>query len=245
MSIIGICIFSFIPAVLSAEAVNHRDIDDWIYGAEPSIYRDGPNNPYGCGSGYAGPGKDGNWLSLWFYPLVMGYEYEGFVLEKVLKDGSLKITVNLKAYDVDVEIYNEILTPNGYMTDDILLIGTVDYDFHFVFILDHVFYDLSGNPQTREPGAELPPLGYIYWYGMYIGAQQVSYRITAIGSGDLMEPGWYWWDYPTLPTPTGETAKIKMNMIGLIKPQFKEDHPNTWDSPAGIEMFPVENIFVF
>ena len=162
-----------------------------------------------------------------------------------MKDGSLKITVNLKAYDVDVEIYNEIETPFGYQTDDIVLIGTVDYDFHFVFILDHFFYDLSGNPQTREQGAELPPAGWIYWYGMYIGAQQISYRITAIGSGDLMEPGWHALDYPTLATPTGETAKIKMNMIGLIKPQFKEDHPNTWNSPAGIEMFPVENIFVF
>ena len=245
MSIIGICLFSFIPAVLGAEAINHRDIDDWIYGEDPTLYRDGPNNPYGCAAGYAGPGKDGDWLSMWFFPLVWGYEYEGFVLEKVLSDGSLKITVNLKAYDVDIEIYNEIFTPTGLMTDDIVLIGTVDYDYQFVFILDYIFYDFYGNLQIREPGAELPPLGWIYYYGMYIGAQPISYRITAIGSGDLMEPGWHWWEDPWPPTPTGETAKVKMNMIGLIKPQFKEDHPNIWIGPSGIEMFPVENIFVF
>jgi hypothetical protein len=246
LSFIGICIFSFIPAVLGAEAVNHRHIDDYIYGDFPSLYRDGPNNPFGCAGAYAGEGKDGNWLSIWFYPLVFGYEYEGFVLEKVMTDGSLKITVKLKAYDVDVEIYNEIMGPDGYLiTDDIVLIGTVDFDFQIVMILDRLFYDLEGNLRVREPGAEIPPAGWVYWYGGFIGAEMVSFRITCIGSGDLMEPGWHWWEDPWPPTPTGETAKIKVDMINLIKPQFKPDHPNTYIGGSGIEMWPVEKIYVF
>jgi hypothetical protein len=246
LSFIGICIFSFIPAVLGAEAVNHRHIDDYIYGDTPSLYRDGPNNPYGTIPAFAGTGKDGNWLSIWFYPLVFGYEYDGFVLEKVLSDGSLKITVNLKAYNVDVEIYNEYFDDQGNLiTDDIVLIGAVDYTFEIVFILDHTFYDLEGNFRVREPGAELPPAGWIEWYGGFIGAQLVSYRIVCIGSGDLMEPGWHWWEDPWPPTPTGETAKIKVDMINMIKPMFKLDHPNIYDGPSGIALWPVEKIFVF
>ncbi|MFX1425774.1 MAG: hypothetical protein ACFFBE_04925 [Promethearchaeota archaeon] len=212
MSIIGICLFSFVPAVLGAEAVNHRPIDHWIQ-----------NNPWGCYGGYSGPGKDGNWLAIFLSPLF-DYEYEGFILEKVMKDGSLKYTVNLKAYDVDIVIF--ALSPRVPV-----LIGKADYTFQIVFILDHIGMDSSGNIGEREPGVELPPDWVIYEYGDVIGAQMLGYRFTCIGSGEL--------------TDTGETAKVKVNMRSLIKPQFKEDHPNTWESPSGIEMFPVDNIFVY
>ena len=71
----------------------------------------------------------------------------------------------------------------------------------------------------------LPTMGLMMLFPEVIGGRITQLEIRGFGSGDLMEPGWYWWeDPPDLPVPTGETARVYLHQKALID----EDNIQTW-----------------
>ena len=119
-----------------------RPLDDWL---EP--------NPFGVGmtmnAAYFGHGRTNHYY--WAQPdsplgIFSGpYEYDGYVKEKVLRDGSIEITVKLTVKDAYIELYDalydkkgDLITTMDYFGDlgDILLYAYCDYYFEFKFTLD-------------------------------------------------------------------------------------------------------------
>ena len=115
VAVVGILFFSFLPMAQGWGSRNTnvtiRPIDDWLQ-----------NSPFGIGvpweTGYAG--NDGKGNSYWMWPdSVFGaftgntYEYSGHVKEKVLRDGSIEITVKLFVKDIYAEVYDVLYDENG------------------------------------------------------------------------------------------------------------------------------------
>ncbi len=225
LAFVGICVFSFLPAVQGCrrkQHVNIRPIDDWVI-----------NNPFGVGVPWetAYGGGDGKGKDYWMWldsldGVFTGnqYEYSGHVKEKVLLDGSIEITVYLFVKDIYVELYNAAYDDNGdplwtmeYFGDcgDLHSFGYADYFFRLEFTLDAEYegYEPWGIPAgTREAGCMLPYFDAISYIPEEIGAHLKS--LMLLGAGDLYtyETGWKW-PAPDEPWPDdaildGGTAKI-------------------------------------
>lgn len=115
VAVVGILLFSFLPTAQGWRSrktnVTIRPIEDWLQ-----------NNPFGVGvpweTGYVGGDRKGN--NYWIWPdSIFGaftgntYEYRGHVKEKVLRDGSIDITVKLYVKDIYLEAYDALYNENG------------------------------------------------------------------------------------------------------------------------------------
>jgi hypothetical protein len=199
-----------------------RPIDDWV-----------EYNEFGIGvpfeTAYVGGDRKGN--NYWMWPdSLFGafsgnlYEYSGFVKEKVLRDGSIEITVNLFVEDISIEIYDALYDENGapiwsmrYFGDsgDILMYGYFDYYFRLKFTLDAEYegYDPWGIPPgQREAGCTLPYFDFISYIPKEMGIHLQSLMLIGSGNCFTYEPGWRWpEDLSTLtewPVLDGGTAKV-------------------------------------
>jgi hypothetical protein len=172
--IVGISIFSFIPAGLSwrghNRGVRYRPITDWT-----------DVNPFGIGpdwyTGYVGGDYRGNHYWTWidslkshFFlfdwvnfepPTEYAYEFDGYVKEKLRHDGSLEFTIKLMVKNMYAEVAEALRDENGdpiwtidyfgghgqYVWD-----GFIDYYFEFKFILDAEFIGFTGSifPQALQ-----------------------------------------------------------------------------------------------
>jgi len=225
LAFIGICIFSFLPAVQGRGKgvdVNVRPIDDWVV-----------NNPFGIGvpweTAYVGGDGKGNHYWMWIDSLFGAftgnlYEYSGYVKEKVLRDGSIEITVNLFVKDIYIEMYDALYDENGdpiwsmqYFGDsgDLLSFGYADYYFRLKFILDAEYEGFAPwgiPPGTREAGCMLPYFDAISYIPEEMGIHLKSLMLIGGGDAYTYEPGWRW-PAPDEPFPPdavldGGTAKI-------------------------------------
>ncbi len=225
LAFVGICIFSFMPAVFGNKQgtdVNIRAIDDWVV-----------NNPFGIGvpweTAYVGGDGKGNDYWMWIDSLNGAftgnqYEYDGHVKEKVLHDGSIEITVYLFVYDIFTEMYKAAYDESGdpvwtmeYFGDcgDLHSFGYVNYFFRLEFTLDAEYdgYAPWGIPPgTREAGCMLPYFEAISYIPDEMGIHLKS--LMFLGAGELYtyEPGWQWpapgEPFPPWPDLDGGTAKI-------------------------------------
>jgi len=292
LATLGVLIFSFTPVVQGAQTERIRPIDDWIYGNDPDSWD--PMDKWLLHNWWKGDDWDkyltvtgnpgGAWRGWVDYntKLVIHFdwialndeiEYDGFVLEQVMADGSLKISVNLHVKDIYIEVYNldpdwdGVQPPSAWnFIVDLAVCGTMDFKFEFVFILNKEipggkipWTDFYIQPGIRNPGAELPTMIAIWYYPHIFGVQELSMKFSGMGTGNFVESGWlpptvknnpqgyfgqkdqpeFWWFLPPeteipedlLPVSTGETAKVKVDQMELIKPQFKPDHPNLYGWP--------------
>ncbi|MFW9854461.1 MAG: hypothetical protein ACFFFG_05345 [Candidatus Thorarchaeota archaeon] len=284
--ILGFMIFGFIPVVQGVQTERIRPLDDWIYGNDPATWDSTDywsthtnrrwddwikgdtmaGNPFG-GWGALSDGESNLFISFDWIALNDEIEYDGFVLERAMPDGSLRIGVNLNVKNMYIEVYRfaeDWNWPRFFYIEELVLVGTMDYQFQTEFILDK---DIPGGyfpwgqfvaPGVREPGAELPPLWMTYYFGRIIGARFLSFQFNGIGSGDLVYPGWlpplsptftlweqpeFWWYLPPAnvpenpPEPTGEQANVKVNYQEFTFPHS----PNfewgiLWFTNNGFEM---------
>ncbi|MHA2289414.1 MAG: hypothetical protein ACXABG_11575 [Promethearchaeota archaeon] len=205
VAVVGILLFSFLPTAQGWRSrrtnVTIRPIEDWLQ-----------NSPFGIGvpweTVYVGDdGKDNHyWM---FTDSVDGaftgtqYEYGGHVKEKVLRDGSIEITVILFMYDVYAELYNVLYDENGdpiwsmnYFGNmgDLHSSGYVDYFFKMQFTLDAEYdgYAPWGIPPgTREAGCMLPYFDAISYIPQEMGIHLKS--LMLVGGGDISlwpDPAW-------------------------------------------------------
>ncbi len=221
---LGILILSFTSVVQGAQTERIRPIDDWIYGNDhdswdpmdkqllhnwwkgddwdKSLTVEG--NPFGAWRGF---GDLETLLLIHFDWVALNdeIEYDGFVLETEMPDGSFKIRVNLHVQGIYMEVYRyseEFFDYGGaypfwIFIEELILFGTMDYTFEFEFILEREipggqipFTDIYIQPGIREPGAELPSLADIWFYPYIFGARDLFFKFTGVGSGELVEPGW-------------------------------------------------------
>jgi len=214
LTILGFSILSFIPAVQGTSSV--RPIKEWL-----------ENNPTN------GSMRDPD-SNLVLYTAKHDINSDdGFILERVLKDGSLIITVHAYVEDVDVKVY--------HLPDESLIFsGSIDYEYRFKFKLyqeipgDGIYIDPwteTGKwlkPGERGPGAVLyfwrnvVLHGEILWreditqeerlvnFGnTVIGAEPISLKFVASGSGTVVYEGFGY---------TPGFATIEVGQLGLAKP---------------------------
>lgn len=216
LTILGFSILSFIPAVQGTSSV--RPIDDWLL-----------NNPV------TGNMRDSDNNLIMYLAWHDIDPDDGFILERVLKDGSLIITVHAYVTDVDAKVrYTQ--EPFPWIFE-----GTIDYEYRFKFRLyqeipgNGVYIDpwtdtgIWLNPGERGPGAVLyfwrnvVLHGEILWYdkeipegrlvnfgNTVIGAEPISLKFVASGSGTVLYEG-----FGYTPGP----ATINVGQLGLAKPQ--------------------------
>jgi hypothetical protein len=226
VAVVGILLFSFLPTAQGwcsrKTNVTIRPIEDWL-----------DNNPYGAGmyymTGFVGSDRNDHYYWTWVVAITEPYigetfEYSGHVKEKVMKDGSIEITVNLWVKNMVIEFYDAEMDENnnpiwdlGYL-GQIVLAGRINYYFQLKFTLDATYEgsEYAGfEPGTREAGCELPTCEMIYYIPDEMGIHLQSLMFIASGEGDTYVPGWYWWMYDpddptTLPVPDGGTKNIFM-----------------------------------
>ena len=240
VAVVGILVFSFLPTAQGWRSrrtkVNIRPIEDWL-----------DNNPYGAGAyymtGYVGGDRNDNYYWTWFFAVTElfegeAFEYSGHVKEKVLRDGSIEITVKLRVKDMVVELYENNATGEpiwdfAYMGQEVFS-GRIDYYFQIKFTLDAHYVGIPGwiEPGDRVAGCVLPSSDGILYNPGPMGIHLESIMLIAVGDGITYEPGWYWWMFPgSLPTPDGGTAKIFMFHCA----KFGPDNPLVW--PYGASGF--------
>lgn len=257
VAVVGILLFSFLPTAQGWSSrktnVTIRPIDDWLQ-----------NSPFGIGvpweTCYVGDDNKDNhyWI---FTDSVFGaftgntYEYSGYVKEKVLRDGSIEITVNLDVKDIYLEAYAALYDENGdpiwgqqYFGDmgDILLYAYVDYFFQLKFTLDAEYdgYAPWGVPPgTREAGCTLPYFDAIFYLPEELGIHLHSLMLVGHGDGFTFEPGWRWpapdEPFPDGPFEDGGTAKI----FFLHYARFGPDDAFVW--PYGASGFSMNTIRIY
>jgi len=268
IAIVGILICGFMLSVQGVQSTRIRPIDDWIYGNDrpPNWdYMDKwsthtvwawddwdksdtmTGTPFGTWRGFTNIESK---LVIHFDWVALNneIEYTGFVLEREMPDGSLKIKVDLHVKGIYFELYK---LPDDWVgqqpawmyIEELVLIGTMDYTFQFEFILDkeipggYIWWlDMDIPSRLREPGEELPSFWKIWYIGDFIGACDLTFIFTGMGSGNIVQSGWlppeslgypeFWWFVPPkteipaeeMPVLTGETAKVKVQQISLIIP---------------------------
>ena len=140
--------------------------------------------------------------------------YYGDILERVLKDGRILLKINLHVKGALLLIYmNE---PNWFLNP--IFIGEIDYYFTATWIVE-------GNPGDAIPN------GYDIWFGG-LGEEKLEH-ITGSGTGFFTEHAAQYGFTP------GDSAKVKLNQLGIIKPNLKLEHPK-YD---GFYLWPAELTF--
>ena len=249
VSLLGILILSFVSiggqAYGGRKHINIRPIDDWV-----SINLFGIGVPWETAY-VGGDMKGNHywmWIDSLFGAFTGNeYEYSGHVKEKLLHDGSIEVTIILFAEDVYVEIVRALYDDSGnpiwtmgFFGDngEFVFTGNIDYMFKLVFVLDSEFdgyygdefpwwlYD--GSPAgtcrpggTRTLGGELPYFEDISYIPEEMGIHIKLMMLIGFGEGITYEPGYYYWMWPKLPTPTGETAKALI----FHKVSFDQNYP--------------------
>jgi hypothetical protein len=205
--------FSCIPGVYGfrfrERNVTYRPIDDWM-----------DYNPFGCGpyyfTGFLGHDFKGHNYWVWFDGITAGElpdieypyaEYGGFVREKVMSDGSLKIKVVLHVEGLIVDYLNVLEDENGdpllfdpplfgifpYWFDDYVFFGYMDFLFQLEFTLDATYpgsEEWEIPPGEWVPGGRLPDFEGIYLLSTELGIHLESYLIIGYAPGTIYEPGW-------------------------------------------------------
>jgi hypothetical protein len=218
--------FGFISTVQAR--VTMRPIEHWLL-----------NNPTGTSGNFVNNDYTINIGNPFFFPILQDEiflvdgetTFDGYILERVLNDGSAELTVNLWVYNAPLTIYNfqewrmyvlwwlgiipgPISPPNAIIGayED----GYIDYYYQYVFTLP-------------SPGIEIPSMWDIYFSGA-----EIRMKTTGKGYGTFSE------NAAPFFTP-GATGMVTLNQMSLTMPQLEGLEINKL---YGTELWPVELINV-
>jgi hypothetical protein len=215
--------FGFISSVQARATI--RPIEHWLL-----------NNPTGSTSNFLNEDYTINIGNPFFFPiltdeifLVEGETtYDGYILERVLNDGSAQLTVNLWVYNAPLTVYNTSeffdylfwwLGVGNPVPPPSAIIGAykdgyIDYKYQYTFTLP-------------IPGDEIPSVWEIYDAGA-----EIRCHINGKGYGTFSEAAAPFF------TP-GANGKVTLNQIFLLKPQLEGLDINKL---YGTELWPIELI---
>ena len=220
---IGTLLLGFVPVVAANGRVTERSLDDWLdpnyaafpWGEENWAFADfmSPYSWLVVKMGLAWPKADmGPWINDMLYEnsLVDGDTIiEGSIKERVLKDGTALITLQLDVTNAPLTVYNvdEFLDycfgdagePQAILGAE--MDGYIDYKVVCQFIIPY-------------SGAPLP-----HCFGIW--GSYISVNIHGIGYGTLTEHAVELGFAET----AGATGMLKLHQIALFKPDLKEGHP--------------------
>ncbi len=250
---------SFIPVGLAWGGKKHkvtfRPITDWTdvnpWGIGPEWYQGYANDQYWM---WIDSLMDHFWLFNWdtFEPLTeYFYEFDGHVKEKLLRDGTLEITVKLYVKDLYMEVMDTKHDENGdpiwtmeYFGDNgqFVASGYVDYFFEFKFTLAPEYDGFTGTivptpiwpidfdiPEgTRTQGCELPNLWAFLFFPDELGIQIKSLKLIAFGSGVVYEPGWFYPEPPETEYPPGPFEAGTTDIFFYFNTKFKSNDDYAW-----------------
>ncbi len=240
LATIGICIFSFIPAVAASQGrVIERPLDDWLdpnyafypWGEENWVMADwgSPYNNLLCKMGYPMPKAGiGPWVNDMEDEngLVMGETIiDGYITERELNNGQALITLYIDVKNAPLTVYDgsEFISYclGETMNEPQAVLGA-GIDGYIDFKLIYKFF-------IPEPGLDLPTI----WpsFNNYI-----SINIIGTGFGTLTEHA----VELGFAENAGATGMVRLHQIALFKPDFKEGHPK-YDPYYG-DLWPVETV---
>ncbi|MFX1497318.1 MAG: hypothetical protein ACFFBH_07315 [Promethearchaeota archaeon] len=233
LAIFGILIMGAIPAVQGASSIK-RPLDDWFY--DVFGYDLNPNVG-GWVDGYQvrPQGIDYNMTTdEWIYQPIWECTYDGFILDRDMHDGRHMITVNINVKNAPVIVAPPFGSGGYYWVFQ----GFMDYKYQYNFIIDievwagwliMLGFDDDGFDEYGNillPRWDLPMV-----YGSVFGFEFISVHFHGDGEGTIVN----YWDESWVGNgdriwEPGESAKLSTNMVGLVKDDFKLDHPNYWPS---------------
>jgi hypothetical protein len=215
---LGVCMMSFIPAVLGQRQVNIRPISDFT-DTNPLPYPPFP---------YLPP------LAGWMYPLdthnltmvphgyppvetIAACNPKGHVLERDLGDGRISYEVNLHVKGATTYVFWTQEQEGQEDLELLVFIGEMDYFFSATLIV----YD-------GDFGDPVPNI-WMIWFPKLLGITPIGEgtrsHITASGTGTFTADA----EQVGLGI-SGESVKVKINQVGMLK-------------PGGQMLWPVEIIF--
>lgn len=234
---IGALLLGFFPAV-TAKQVTARPLDDWLdanYSAFPWGAQNWAFSDFYSQESWLAAKMGFPWPKAGFGPFVTDLIYEnglvvgdtiieGSIKERELSDGTALITLQLDVKNAPLTVYNIfdlMLYCRGITTDPMPVLGLeedgyIDYKVIYKFIIP-------------EPGAPLPDTWSTF-------DNYVSMNLHGIGYGTLTERAVELGFAET----AGGIGMLKLHMIALFKPDFKEDHPN-YDPMLG-DFWPVDTV---
>ncbi|MFX1496184.1 MAG: hypothetical protein ACFFBH_01525 [Promethearchaeota archaeon] len=243
-------VFCFIPVVQGTKTSNKSitilPIEDWLMG-----------NPLGAGPGYLDPDS---MLSQRCLGTVADAEsYEGYVVEKILNDGSRHYTVNIEVKGVPMAVLD-------WIAGEWIFVGMMDFRYTAKFILEEEIpggeildwdygdfvLDENGNPaplivpimptvpagNRNMDGWYLPSWWILYFYQYEIGGYFEWMEFKSQASGNFIEPGWY--PSPTGPSPVLlEEGNVMVHQIAIYGYNLPLNNPNvnqytSWSVPEGV-----------
>ena len=240
---IGTLLLGFVPVVAANGRVTQRQLDDWLapnyaafpWGEENWAFADfySPYSLLVAKMGLAWPKAGLPWTPWWENDVV--YEnslvdgatiIEGSIKERVLKDGTALITLQLDVTNAPLTVYHffEFLDYCFGDTDEVLPIlgagidGYIDYKVVAKFIIPY-------------PGAPLP-----HCFGIW--DDFISVNIHGIGYGTMTERA----VELGFATTVGATGMLLFHQLALFKPDFEEGHPKYYGDG---EFWPVETVEIF
>ncbi|MFW9866714.1 MAG: hypothetical protein ACFFEN_11520 [Candidatus Thorarchaeota archaeon] len=193
---LGICMMSFIPAVLGQGKVNIRPISDFIdTNALPGL-------PPLAGWTYPKDTYDLTMVPHGYPPAetIADCNPKGYVIERVLKDGRISYEVDLHVKGATTQVY--------WVQGDLQLLvfeGEMDYYFSATLIV------YEGNF-----GDDVPNLWMIWFpelFGMDPIGEGTRAHITANGTGTFTAAA----EEVGLGI-SGDSVKVKINQVGMLKP---------------------------
>ncbi|MFX0008053.1 MAG: hypothetical protein ACFFAV_15200 [Candidatus Hermodarchaeota archaeon] len=136
--------------------------------------------------------------------LISDCEHHGSVLERDLKDGRIMYRINL-------HVKGAYMLVGDYGVNPFVFEGEMDYSFICIVIVE------------GEMGGPVPNLIDVWFYG----AGEAPYsHLTGSGTGTFLVDAFGF--------SAGDTANVKVNQVGLTKPEGHPFYPGLW---------PVELVF--
>ncbi|MFX0007158.1 MAG: hypothetical protein ACFFAV_10590 [Candidatus Hermodarchaeota archaeon] len=198
LATLGICMLSFMPAVLGT--ADSRPISDFV-----------DTNDYTGVAAWVDPETNLIIFPHGFYVtppgtnLISDCEHHGSVLERDLKDGRIMYRINL-------HVKGAYMLVGDYGVNPFVFEGEMDYSFTCIIIVE------------GEMGGPVPNLIDVWFYG----AGEAPYsHLTGSGTGTFLVDAFGF--------SAGDTANVKVNQIGLTKPEGHPFYPGLW---------PVELVFL-
>ena len=145
-----------------------------------------------------------------YYKLPMDCDYNGFVLEKMLKDNNILVSVHLRVKDAPFYVF----IPYGPIPSGTPLVsGEMDYIYQFTFTID---LDTLGPDDFDEDGNII----YMpWWWYVWVTFTLESVLIFGRGSGEFVNPYGSW--------EVGDTVKMNtMHFLVVVGEDYTGSNPN-------------------
>ena len=191
LATIGICLLGLIPSV--AATANVRPIEDFT-----------DTNDYVAGWVDTESNiiifPHGFFVTPWGMEVISDCEHSGSVLERDLKNGQI-------LYKINLHVKGAYMLVGDYGINPYVFEGEMDYFFEVTFIL-----------YEGELGGPVPNLLEIWFPGFFLppGAEPIGEgvcsHLTGSGTGTFLVDGFGF--------TAGETAKVKVNQVGLFGDSF-------------------------